>query len=298
VAGGRPGTLFVVATPIGNLADASPRLVETLGRCGLVLCEDTRRTGLLVQRLGVPPRRLLTCHEHDERQRVPHVLDALRAGTDVALVSDAGTPTLSDPGHRLVAAAIEAGLPVSPVPGPSAVTAALSVCGLPTDSFAFEGFPPRKRAARARWLAALADEPRTLVIYESPHRLAETLVALAEAFGGARRAFLGRELTKLHEELAHGTLAELAARFAAAAVKGEVVLVVAGARGSPDGAGAGEVRARVAELVAEGLPEKDALRTAAREAGLTRRDVYRLVKLAPDPSEDEEKGSDPSCLSG
>ena len=165
------GTLHVVATPIGNLADASPRLAEALRESALVLCEDTRRTGLLLSKLGVTAKRLLTCHEHDEERRIDEVLELLTAGEDVALVSDAGTPTLSDPGFRLVTAASAAGARVSPVPGPSAITAALSVSALPTNSFVFEGFLPRRGAARRRLLASLADEPRTLVFFEAPHRL-------------------------------------------------------------------------------------------------------------------------------
>lgn len=280
---GTGGTLFVVATPIGNLGDASPRLRETLERCELVLCEDTRRTGLLVQRLGISPRRLLTANEHDEASRVPGVLDRLRAGEDVALVSDAGTPSISDPGHALVRAAIAAGLPVCPVPGPSAVTAALSVCGLPTDAFVFEGFPPRKRAARRAFLERLADEPRTIVLYESPHRLGETLEELSAVFGAERPAFLGRELTKLNEELAHAPLGELVRRFAGAPVKGEVVLVVGGApAATAASASAEEVRLAVSEAIAGGAGERDAMREVARRFGLGRREVYRIVKIETD----------------
>jgi 16S rRNA (cytidine1402-2'-O)-methyltransferase len=276
----------VVATPIGNLADASARMRDVLASCALVLCEDTRRTGKLLELLGISAERLRRCDEHEEERRVPETLEHLARGEDVALVSDAGTPGISDPGYRIVREAHRAGHLVSPVPGPSAVAAALSCSGLPTSSFAFEGFLPRKRGARRTLLAALADEPRTLVLLETPHRVAEALDDLAELFGAEREAFFGRELTKLHEECELSTLGALRDRMREEPVRGEVVLVVAGA-----GARAGPtlppdaVRARVAELVAEGSTEKDALRAAARESGLSRRDVYRAVNL--DPAEDE-----------
>jgi len=272
------GTLHVVATPIGNLGDAAPRLAETLRRCAVVLCEDTRRTRHLCASLGVEAK-LVRCDEHVEKRRILETLELLRAGDDVALVSDAGTPAINDPGHRLVAAVHEAGLPVSPVPGPSAVTAALSVSGLPTDAFAYEGFPPRKRAARRTFLAALADEPRTVVLLESPHRLSETLAELAEIFGSDRPAFLGRELTKLHEECVRATLGELRARFGEARVRGEVVLVVGGAPATTDDATSGDLVAEVSRLVASGMPERDALRQVAKVHGLGKRHVYRIVKL-------------------
>jgi 16S rRNA (cytidine1402-2'-O)-methyltransferase len=283
-----PGVLHVVATPIGNLGDAAPRVAETLRECAIVLCEDTRRTRHLCVSLGVETK-LVRCDEHVEERRVAEVLELLRQGRDVALVSDAGTPAINDPGYRLVAAVHAAGLTVSPVPGPSAVTAALSISGLPTDAFIYEGFPPRKRAARRRFLAALADEPRTIVLLESPHRLAETLGELAELFGSDRPAFLGRELTKLHEECVRATLGELRSRFGEARVRGEVVLVVSGAPATRGDAASVDLVAEVARLVAAGLDERDALRQVAKAHGLGKRDVYRIVKLGARADDDSEE---------
>lgn len=280
------GTLHVVATPIGHLGDASARLRETLAGCALVLCEDTRRTGKLLEHLGVDAR-LRTCHEHDEERRLPEVLELLRQGRDVALVSDAGTPLVSDPGFRLVARAHEEGLRVSPVPGPSAVLAALSVAGLPTDRFVFEGFLPRKTSARRRRLAELAEERRTLVILETPHRLAVAVDDLCDAFGVERRVTLCRELTKLHEEVSPTLLGVLRERLAEADVKGEIVLVLAGAEPPPPAREPELVVERVEELIEEGRSEKDALRTTARETGLPKREVYRLFKLER-PGEESE----------
>lgn len=292
-----PGTLFVAATPIGNLGDVTQRLRDILGRCEMVLSEDTRRTRQLCAALAVSPR-LVRCDEHEEERRIPEVLDALRAGRDVALVTDAGTPAISDPGHRIVRAAHGAGLPCRAVPGPSALVAALSVSGLPASSFAFEGFLPRKRGARRRLLAALADEPRTLVFFESPWRVVESLADMCESFGPEREAFLGRELTKLHEEAMLSTLGGLRERVGGA-VKGEVVLVVAGASatGAVEDAGAEsasreELIAEVDDLVEAGASEKDALRAVGRAHRLSRRDVYRLVKIAA-AQEDADGVDDP-----
>lgn len=275
------GVLLVVATPIGHLADASPRLVETLRSADLVLCEDTRRTGLLLQRLDIGRRSLRRCDEHEEARRIPEALELLRRGGTVALVSDAGTPLISDPGHRLVLAAVEAGHRVSPVPGPSALTALLSVCALPTSSFVFEGFLPRRPAARRRRLASLGDETRTLVFFETPHRLRESLDDLASVLGGERRACLGRELTKLHEEVVHDSLDGLRRRLAGSEPRGEVALAVAGASEAPP-AGDDDIRAAYQALVDQGLPERDALKRTARDLGVGRREVYRVVKLRDD----------------
>ena len=246
----------------------------------LVLCEDTRRTGKLLELLGIEAR-LRTCHEHDEERRIPEVIELLREGRDVALVSDAGTPLVSDPGYRLVAAAHAEGLRVSPVPGASAVTAALSVSGLPTDRFAFEGFLPRKTAARRRLLAELAEERRTLVFLETPHRLAVAVDDLCEAFGVERRVSLCRELTKLHEEVALTLLGSLRERLVDDEPKGEVVLVVEGAAPPPALSDPVAIVERVEELVEQGAPEKDALRQVAKETGLPKREIYKLVKLEP-----------------
>jgi 16S rRNA (cytidine1402-2'-O)-methyltransferase len=233
----KAGRLYVVSTPIGNLGDLSGRAREVLGRVALVAAEDTRHSGSLLQGMGIACP-MVSLHEHNERERVPELLDRLRRGEDIALVSDAGTPLVSDPGFHLVRGAIEAGLGISPVPGPCAAIAALSVSGLPTDRFCFEGFLPPKQAARRSRLAGLAAETRTLVFYEAPQRLAASLADAAATLGTVRRATVARELTKLHESLYHGTLQELAERAAVDAdmSRGEIVLAVEGAPAAQDGA--------------------------------------------------------------
>lgn len=271
------GTLRVVATPIGNLEDLSPRAARTLIEADLVLAEDTRHTGRLLAHVGsTAPQRSL--HEHNERERVGEVLARLAEGGEVALVSDAGTPGVSDPGYRLVAACVERGVRVEAVPGPSALLAALVASGLPTDRVAFDGFLPRKGRARRERLEELAGERRTMVLFVSPHRAADDLGDLAEALGGERHAALGRELTKRHEELRHGTLAELA-EHVAAGVRGELTLVVAGA-GAQDAAPVAddaELVARVRSLVATGMAKKEAIAAVAQATGRPKRDVYQAV---------------------
>ncbi|MDH3848148.1 MAG: 16S rRNA (cytidine(1402)-2'-O)-methyltransferase, partial [Gammaproteobacteria bacterium] len=202
------GTLFVVATPIGNLEDLSPRARQTLAEVDLVAAEDTRHTGRLLSHLGLKTRQF-ALHEHNEARAAQVLIEQLKDGKSVALVSDAGTPLVSDPGYRLVQAAHAHGIAVSPLPGPSAVTAALSVSGLPTDRFGFEGFPPAKQAARRKWLQARADDQRTLLFFEAVHRIAATLADMVDVFGAGRQAFLGRELTKLHEQSRRASLGEL-----------------------------------------------------------------------------------------
>ncbi len=222
------GTLIVAAVPIGQPQDASPRLAAALGAAGLIAAEDTRRVRRLASELGVPlSGRVVSYYDSVEQAKVPRLLAALREGTDVLLVTDAGMPVLSDPGYRLVAAAAAEDMAVTVLPGPSAVTAAMAVSGLPSDRFCFEGFPPRRAGDRARRFADLATEPRTLVFFESARRVAATLAELTGAFGPDRRAVVCRELTKTHEQIRRGTLAELA-DWAAAGVLGEVTLVVAG----------------------------------------------------------------------
>lgn len=267
--------LHIVATPIGNLGDITPRAAAVLGAADLIAAEDTRRCRQLLQHLGVS-RPLVAYHDHSDQRRLDELLAALRAGQSVALVSDAGTPLISDPGYRLVAAAIAEGLPVQPLPGACAAIAALSVAGLPSDRFVFEGFLPARGAARQARLAALADETRTLIFYESPRRVADALADFAAAFGGARRAVVARELTKLYETLLHGTLTELQARVEADPEQqlGEIVLVVAGA---PE-----VVRERV-ELDADTLlaallrrlPVKEAVACAEEVCGMPRNQLYR-----------------------
>jgi 16S rRNA (cytidine1402-2'-O)-methyltransferase len=270
------GSLVVVATPIGNLGDLSARATQVLRDVDLILAEDTRHTGRLLAHLGseVPQRSL---HEHNEEQRTGEVLARLQAGERVALVSDAGTPAVSDPGYRLVAACVAAGLRVEPIPGPSAVLAALVASGLPTDRFAFDGFLPRKGGARRQRLAELAREPRTIVLFAAPHRVAQDLEDLAAALGADRPATLGRELTKLHEEVRHGTLASLAAG-AEDGVRGEVTLVIGGRpRQASTPPQDDELARRVGDLVAAGGNKKDAIAEVARAAGVPKRTVYQAV---------------------
>lgn len=261
--------LILAATPIGNLGDASRRLIETLEQVEVIAAEDTRTTVQLLRALGVGNRpRLIALHEHNERDKAAELAELAR-DADLLLVSDAGMPTVSDPGFVLVQAAISAGVRVTALPGPSAVLTALALSGLPTDRFVFEGFLPRK--GRLTGLRALASEPRTLVFFESPHRIAEALADLASAFGESRQAAVCRELTKLHEEVARGTLAELAAHFADGA-RGEIVIVVAGAE--PASASLEGGVARVLALVAEGSRLKEASAEVAEHTGLSRRELY------------------------
>ena len=267
------GTLFVVATPIGNLGDLSPRAQDTLREVAAVCAEDTRHTRRLLAHFGIEAA-LVALHEHNEAAQAARLVERLQAGESLALVSDAGTPLVSDPGFRLVRAAREAGLRVSPVPGPSALIAALSVAGLPSDRFAFEGFLPAKPAARRERLQRLAGEPRTLLFHESSHRIVETLGDMATAFGGGRRGVLARELTKLFETVLDGTLDELQARLQADADqrKGEFVLVVEGAGNDADAALA-EGR-RVYALLSAHLPPSTAAKLAAELTGAPRKALY------------------------
>lgn len=272
------GRFVLAATPIGNDADASTRLRELLASADVVAAEDTRRTRKLAARLGVEiTGRLVSLHEHNESERLPELLEAVRGGALVALVTDAGMPTVSDPGYRVVAAAVAEGLDVTCAPGPSAVLAALALSGLATDRFCFEGFPPRKPGERARALRALAHEPRTMVFFEAPHRLAVTLEAMTEAFGPDRPAAVCRELTKTYEEVVRGPLAELAA-WAREDVRGEIVVVVAGAppREASLDAVVGEVLARVEA----GERLKDAVRELARSSGIGQRELYAAALAA------------------
>jgi 16S rRNA (cytidine1402-2'-O)-methyltransferase len=273
---GSHGKLFVVATPIGNLDDLTPRAREVLAAADVIAAEDTRHTRGLLSRIGVEAR-LIAYHEHNERERVAELLERLAGGATVALVSDAGTPLISDPGWRLVRAAREQRIEVVPVPGPSAAIAALSAAGLPTDRFVFEGFLPRSDGARAARLRELRSERRTLVFYESVHRLPETFAALVEHFGGDREAVLARELTKLHEQFRAGTLAALAAALGAdVPLLGEFVLVVAGnpSDALPDTARAQEI---YATLSADLDPSK-ALQLTSTLTGISRNDLYKLLR--------------------
>lgn len=267
-----PGVLYVVATPIGNMGDISARAREILAGAGAVAAEDTRRSGHFLRELGLE-RPLISLHEHNERARLAELVARLRAGETLALISDAGTPLVSDPGYLLVAAAIEAGIAVTPVPGPSAAIAALSAAGLPCDRFCFEGFLPARAAARRRRLAALAAEPRTLVIYEAPHRISECLEDLASACGEGRRACVAREITKRFETFYRGSLGELAARAKTDAdlARGESVVIVEGApEAEPSLARLDEVL----EVLLRHLPPSAAAAAAASLTGLRRSDAY------------------------
>jgi 16S rRNA (cytidine1402-2'-O)-methyltransferase len=275
------GLLVLAGTPIGHPGDASPRLAEELATADLVAAEDTRRLRRLTAALGVVPAgRVVSYHEHNEATRTPELVQEMLAGQRVLLVTDAGMPSVSDPGYRLVRAAVDAGVRVSAVPGPSAVLTALAVSGLPVDRFCFEGFLPRKPGERAARLRALLDEPRTMVFFEAPHRLGKALAAMAEAFGPERPGVVCRELTKTYEEVRRGGLAELA-EWAADGVRGEVTVVVGGA---PAGAEATtdptELAARVARLETEGQPRKAAMAAVAAQAGVPRRVVYDAVLAA------------------
>lgn len=274
--GARTGRLVLAGTPLGRVSDASPGLREALAEADVVAAEDTRRLRRLASELQVTVRgTVVSYYEAVERTRIPALLERIRGGGTVVLVTDAGMPSVSDPGYRLVAAAAAEGLAVTSVPGPSAVLTALALSGLPSDRFCFEGFLPRKAGERSRALADLTGERRTMVFFESVHRLAETLAAMVAAFGPDRPAALCRELTKTYEEVRRGSLAELAA--GAADVRGEVTLVVAGLTGDVR-AGAGpdpaELSAQVQALVADGASRRDAVDEVAARHGLARRVVY------------------------
>jgi 16S rRNA (cytidine1402-2'-O)-methyltransferase len=270
--------IILAATPIGNLGDASARLRQALEDAAVVASEDTRVTQRLLAGLGIANRpKLVALHEHNERARAAELVELAR-GADLLVLSDAGMPTVSDPGFVLVQAAVAEGVDVTAIPGPSAVITALAVSGLPTDRFAFEGFLPRKAGERMRRLADLAADRRTLVFFEAPSRLAASLESLAEAFGADRPAAVCRELTKLHEEVRRGPLAELAS-WAAGGVRGEICIVVGGAS-EPAPADEREAVARVVGLAASGTRLKDAAAIVAAETGLGKRDLYEAALAA------------------
>jgi len=268
-------TLVVAATPIGRVDDASPRLAEELANADLIAAEDTRRLRRLMVDLGVQPSgRMVSYFDGNEQQRTPQLIEALEAGERVVLVTDAGMPSISDPGYRLVAAAVTAGVEVTVVPGPSAALTALAVSGLPVDRFCFEGFLSRKAAERANRLAELKTEPRTMIFFEAPHRTAATLQAMAEAFGVDRPAAVCRELTKTHEEVKRGDLEELRS-WAANGVRGEVTLVVQGAPPqAPPSLDDDTLRELVGDEVSAGQSRKDAISSVATSTGLPRKAVY------------------------
>lgn len=275
------GRVVLAATPLGNPADASTRLRQALSEAPVIAAEDTRRLRRLADDLGASPSgRIVSYFEGNERERLPVLLDALRDGQDVLVVTDAGMPSVSDPGYRLVAAAVGEGIEVTVLPGPSAVLGALAVSGLPVDRFCFEGFPPRKAAVRDAAFGQLAAEPRTMVFFESPHRLGATLAALAAAFGPYRPAAVCRELTKTYEEVRRGPLAELVEWAAQSEPRGEITVVVGGAPAPEAIDDPAELAAMVADRIAAGMTRKEAIAAVASAAGAPRRAVFDALVAA------------------
>ena len=270
---GAAPTLHLVATPIGNLGDLSPRAIEVLGTVALVCCEDTRRTGRLLQHAGIRATRLAVCNEHTELSRIADVLAVLLAGDDVALVTDAGTPGISDPGERLVRATLDAGYRVSAVPGPVAAVTALVISGLPTSRYVFEGFLPRSGKERSNRLADIAAEQRTVVIYEAPHRVQRTVHDLAAACGGDRHVALARELTKLYETVTRGSLGSIDI----GEPRGEYVIVLAGRAGTTEVPDDDMIRSALKSHLEAGATRRDAASAVAGELGVPKRTVYALA---------------------
>lgn len=274
------GTLLLVSTPIGNLGDLPPRAVEALRGCALICCEDTRHSGKLLSHAGISGVRLAVADEHREAARTDDVLGLLAAGSDVGVITDAGTPGISDPGMRLVAAAIEAGHRVSAVPGPAALVMALVVSGFDTGRFVFEGFLPRSGRERGERVAEVAAERRTVVLYEAPHRVARTVDDLAAACGGERRVALARELTKLHEEVWRGTLADAAAHLAEVPPRGEYVMVLEGAP-APGAATDDQILQQLRVELGGGADRRSAIATVMASTGANKRRVYDLSLTLP-----------------
>ncbi|MFI5631466.1 16S rRNA (cytidine(1402)-2'-O)-methyltransferase [Streptomyces sp. NPDC051664] len=281
---GTTGTLVLAGTPIGDVEDAPPRLAAELETADVVAAEDTRRLRRLTQALGIHTTgRVVSYFEGNESARTPELVEALTGGARVLLVTDAGMPSVSDPGYRLVAAAVEKGIKVTAVPGPSAVLTALALSGLPVDRFCFEGFLPRKAGERLGRLREVAGERRTMVFFEAPHRLDDTLAAMAEVFGGDRRAAVCRELTKTYEEVKRGPLAELAV-WAAEGVRGEITVVVEGAADVAEELDAAELVRRVQVREEAGERRKEAIAAVAAAAGLPKREVFDAVVAAKNAS--------------
>lgn len=270
-------SLFIVATPIGNLEDLTRRAERVLGEVAHVAAEDTRHTGRLLKHLGIRTH-LVSLHAHNEASRLELLLGWLDAGEDVALVSDAGTPLISDPGARLVEAVASAGHSVVPVPGPSAALAALVASGLPSERFVFLGFPARKGRARAEVLARIARSPETCILFESPERVSALLQDLEEACGGERRVVVAREMTKLHEEFRRGTVAELRGYYSKEKARGEITVLVEGAVADPGEPDPRELRERALDLLARGARPSAAARTLADETGISRNRAYAVVQ--------------------
>ncbi|MEH2186526.1 MAG: 16S rRNA (cytidine(1402)-2'-O)-methyltransferase [Nostoc sp.] len=272
----KPGTLYVVGTPIGNLEDITFRAVRILQTVDIIAAEDTRHTGKLLQHFQVKTPQV-SYHEHNRTSRIPELLEHLVNDKAIALVSDAGMPGISDPGYELVKACIETGIPVVPIPGASAAITALSAAGLPTDRFVFEGFLPAKTQQRQEHLESLQTESRTLIFYESPHRLRDTLQDLAEVWGSDRQIVLGRELTKLYEEFWRGTIAEAIAHYSQREPQGEYTLVVAGIPASQPQLTEEELKAELKQLITQGISRSQASRQLAKFTSLPRRQLYQLA---------------------
>ncbi|HLJ14883.1 MAG TPA: 16S rRNA (cytidine(1402)-2'-O)-methyltransferase [Bryobacteraceae bacterium] len=278
-----PGILYIVATPIGNLEDLTYRAARILGEVALIACEDTRQTRKLLEHYGIH-KSLISYHEHNEASRARELVEKLASGESIALVSDAGVPLISDPGYRLVRAAIDAGISVTPIPGASAALTALSASGLATDSFRFAGFLPPKRTQRLKLLSAIKGAPETIVFYESPHRLLESLEDIEQTLG-SRPIVVARELTKLHEEFLRGTASELREMLAARpSIKGEITLLIGKAAAIETANG--PIAEAVAAHERSGLSRMDAIKAVARERGLSKREVYRLFTLSDDDMPD------------
>lgn len=277
---GGAGALVLVATPIGNLGDLSPRAIEALRTARLICCEDTRRTGKLLSHTGISGVRMAVTNEHTEHARIAEVIDVVTAGGTVALVSDAGTPGISDPGERLVRAVLDAGLPVSAVPGPAALVMAIVMSGFDTSRFVFEGFVPRSGRERTERIAEIVAERRTSVLYEAPHRVARTVADLAAACATDRRIALARELTKLHEDCWRGTLTDAVAHLAATEPRGEYVLVIEG-RAADAPADDDRIRDELRRLIEGGADRKTAVATVTAALGVAKRRVYDIALAIP-----------------
>jgi 16S rRNA (cytidine1402-2'-O)-methyltransferase len=270
------GSLYIVSTPIGNLEDITLRALRILRECDVVACEDTRQTKKLLEHFGIH-KPIVSYHEHNELERAADLTERMKKGESVALVSDAGTPLVSDPGYRLVQAAIDAGITTIPIPGASASLAALSASGLPTDSFRFCGFLPHKSSQRRKTLESLRDETATLIFYEAPHRILEALKDVEESLG-PRPVVLAREVTKMHEEFLRGTAAELRAELSRRpAIKGEMTLLIGKSRGE-DRESAMRVEDAVRAMEEAGVSRMEAIKTIAKQRGLNKRDVYKLIE--------------------
>jgi 16S rRNA (cytidine1402-2'-O)-methyltransferase len=270
------GSLTLVATPIGNLGDITQRAIDALANADIVCCEDTRRTGMLLSHLGISGKKYVVVNEHTEHDACEEIISAVNAGRNVALVSDAGTPGISDPGERVVRAALSAGIPVTSTPGVSALTMALVLSGMPTARFVFEGFLPRQGGDRAARLAAIADEQRTIVLYEAPHRLERTLADLELACGAVRNVALARELTKMHEDVWRGTLHDAMRHASEVAPRGEYVIVLEGAR-PPAPATDDDIIEALRHEMAAGASKRDAAARVAAMLGAPKRRVYELA---------------------